>query len=486
MKKNKFNPLVSIIIPCYNGEKYLSETIASALNQTYKPIEVIFIDDCSKDRSLQIARTYKNKIKIMTCNKNSGPSYARNMGLKEARGEYIQFLDSDDIIREDKIEKQIEFFKDNPEYDLVFSEVTSFSENIEENKPEIWREHKARNDYLEAFLIVCIMSPHSPLIKKITLDNIKGFKTEFIGVEDWDLWIRLCLRDVKIKFMPGILAFYRNHPASLSSKNILLHRRREKELLLKFVDYLYEIKNINPRYWHILSYSLARESLHLAELKDIKSAIELFNISNKIRPEITYDIDNISVSDNGTSLSTLYLHLFARALILNVHYAEDLNSISKLYYKYRSEPLTPGEACSRADALFQEAIFYYRSNKTRLGDERYQDGLELVKFAQNSGEAGKFWRSYAIIQKEKNMLEKNPDIIKKAIEECPDSFNTILLLNEINMLDKYPDILARSIEDFPHSRKILSIRAKYNLKKGCVYKSLRDFLLLIFETFNRM
>lgn len=107
-------PLVSIIIPVYNAEKYLAETITSALAQTWPNIEVIVIDDGSVDNSLAIAKKFKaDNVRIFS-QENKGASAARNLGLKEAKGKYIQFLDADDMISQDKIAAQVETLEKEP------------------------------------------------------------------------------------------------------------------------------------------------------------------------------------------------------------------------------------------------------------------------------------------------------------------------------------------------------------------------------------
>ena len=101
------NPLVSVIIPVYNAEKYIAEAITSVINQTWPNIEIIIIDDGSTDRSLEIAKAFSGeKIKVYT-QPNQGATVARNYGLKESRGDYIQFLDADDLLSSDKIEGQV-------------------------------------------------------------------------------------------------------------------------------------------------------------------------------------------------------------------------------------------------------------------------------------------------------------------------------------------------------------------------------------------
>ena len=105
-----FNPLVSIVIPVYNGTNYVAEAIESALNQTYKNIEIIVVNDGSKDKTENIAKSYGDKIRYYYKD-NGGVASALNLGIKEAKGEYISWLSHDDIYYPNKIERQIEELK---------------------------------------------------------------------------------------------------------------------------------------------------------------------------------------------------------------------------------------------------------------------------------------------------------------------------------------------------------------------------------------
>lgn len=112
-------PLVSIITPIYNAEKYLDETILSVINQSYKNWELILIDDCSVDKSYEIIKKYlKNdkRIKYLKNNKNIGPALTRNKGINNSNGEYIAFLDSDDFWKKSKLKNQIDFMRKNKLY----------------------------------------------------------------------------------------------------------------------------------------------------------------------------------------------------------------------------------------------------------------------------------------------------------------------------------------------------------------------------------
>lgn len=107
-------PLVSMIIPVYNAKKYIAETLRSALNQTWPNIEIILIDDGSTDQTIRIARQFEDERLTIFTQENLGAGKARNRGLREAKGEYIQFLDADDLLSPNKITDQIKLLLSNP------------------------------------------------------------------------------------------------------------------------------------------------------------------------------------------------------------------------------------------------------------------------------------------------------------------------------------------------------------------------------------
>jgi glycosyltransferase involved in cell wall biosynthesis len=110
------NPLVSVIIPAYKAEVFIAETLDSVKRQTYPAIEVFVVDDGSKDKTVAIARSYETGNLTVIEQKNSGACVARNRGLSMSRGKYVQFLDADDVLSPDKIEKQVEVLEKNPGY----------------------------------------------------------------------------------------------------------------------------------------------------------------------------------------------------------------------------------------------------------------------------------------------------------------------------------------------------------------------------------
>ena len=213
MKKN----LVSIITPMYNSEKYIRMTIESAINQTYNDWEMIIVDDCSSDNSPEIVSEYikyDSRIKYIRTDSNKGVSNARNIALKIAKGQFISFLDSDDIWNKDKLKKQVEFMKKN-------NSVISFTsyELINENNEKINKIINAPksvdyNTLLKGNVLGCL----TVMIDKSKLD----FEIKMSGVrhEDYVLWLSILKKGYIAHGINEVLAEYRKSMTSLSGNKI--------------------------------------------------------------------------------------------------------------------------------------------------------------------------------------------------------------------------------------------------------------------------
>jgi len=208
-------PLISIITPSYNSEKYISETIESVLAQTYKNWEMIIVDDVSSDDSLQIIEQYTQKdsrIKVIRSKQNMGPAHARNRAIKEAKGRYIAFLDSDDVWFPKKLEKQIQFLTEN---NLVIT--YSAYETMDENSKYI----NTRN--------IQTSITYNDMLKSNHIGNLTGiYDTDFFGKvymkecghEDYVLWLELLKQIESTKGLSEPLAKYRIMSKSLSSNKL--------------------------------------------------------------------------------------------------------------------------------------------------------------------------------------------------------------------------------------------------------------------------
>lgn len=185
--------LVSIIIPAYNAEKVVGEAIESALSQTYKDIEIIVIDDCSTDGTFAVLESYGEKdprVRAIKNEKNMGVSETRNRGVSLARGDYIAFLDSDDVWRESKLASQMKLAKENPDCPIIYTGVSHM--NAEGEMYGYVLSVPERVNYktlLKQNIIIC----SSVLAKKNVLLKYPFRHDEMH--EDFAVWLQI-LRDV--------------------------------------------------------------------------------------------------------------------------------------------------------------------------------------------------------------------------------------------------------------------------------------------------
>lgn len=207
------NALVSVIIPTFNSEKYISDTIVSVQNQTYQNWEIILVDDASTDQTQTIITTFltDKRIQFYPLKKNSGTGVTRNFGVSKAVGKYISFLDADDLWKPEKLEKQIDFLKKN---NLPFT--FSFYDCIDEQGNLLNRRIEAPRNLSYRQLFFCNYVGNLTGIydveyfRKISISNIRKR-------QDWMHWLTI-LKNIKTaKVVPESLALYRIRDNSLST-----------------------------------------------------------------------------------------------------------------------------------------------------------------------------------------------------------------------------------------------------------------------------
>ena len=188
--------MISIIIPNYNKSQFVAETINSVKKQTYNNWEAIIIDDCSSDNSLDIIEKLianDNKFRLKVNFSNKGANYSRNLGIKEAKGDFIIFLDSDDILSKDCLKNRIEFFIERSNIDFAVFCMGSFNEVIGDNT-FLW--NKFEGNLVKRFLSHDLpWAIPSLLWKKSSLEMLKGFDESFKRYQDVELHIRAMLDD---------------------------------------------------------------------------------------------------------------------------------------------------------------------------------------------------------------------------------------------------------------------------------------------------
>jgi glycosyltransferase involved in cell wall biosynthesis len=177
-------PLVSVVIPCFNSERWLNETLDSVFSQTYSNIEVIVVDDGSVDNTKNIVLNY-NKQMTYVYQQNKGPAVARNIGIKKANGEYIAFLDSDDLWEENKLSKQVSYLEKNKDISLVFSNVKVINSDGTYLYTRYKKVSKEKEKLIKAFFMGEIgMNTPTIVARKTALDSIGGFDESLPMRED--------------------------------------------------------------------------------------------------------------------------------------------------------------------------------------------------------------------------------------------------------------------------------------------------------------
>jgi glycosyltransferase involved in cell wall biosynthesis len=212
------NSLVSVIIPCYNNEKWIAEAIDSALSQTYTSIEVIVIDDGSTDKSLEIIKSYGDRIKWET-GVNKGQSAARNRGFNLSSGKYIQWLDADDYLLPDKLENQV-YFLEKSDSDIVYGD-WKYQHHLKNGGIKFSKviTPGERQNILDALLGGFPLTIMNCLTKRELVVRLDGYDENFRAVEDIELWIRAAILGAKFRYEPGCYSVYRVHDINSNSRS---------------------------------------------------------------------------------------------------------------------------------------------------------------------------------------------------------------------------------------------------------------------------
>lgn len=222
-------PTVSVIIPAYNAEQFIADTVQSVLDQTFQDFEIIVVDDGSKDGTVAALGAFGDRIQVH-CQSNAGVAKARNNGVRLARGTWIAFLDADDLWLPTKLEKQ-----------LALSGVPmSYTDRLNIGQrgdlPDVQstvRPMHSGDIFLPLLLEGNFITNTSVLIRRDLFQELGGFYTGLNGTEDWDLWIRVAERN-PVGFIPEQLVKYRFHNGGISNNYARMNRDRMEVLTRAF------------------------------------------------------------------------------------------------------------------------------------------------------------------------------------------------------------------------------------------------------------
>jgi glycosyltransferase involved in cell wall biosynthesis len=241
-------PLISVIIPAFNSAKTIKRTIDSVLVQTLTDFELIIINDASTDNTLDIISQYQDPRLQILSYPHGGGNISRNRGLKHALGEYVSFLDADDMWESDKLESQLKVLQQNTEVAIAYS----WTDYINEEDNVILKgSHTTANGNIYEKLLVhnFLENGSNPLIRKTSIVELGGFDETLTAGQDWDMWLRLAQKHHFI-CIPKVHILYRVSTNSLSN-----NLDRQEQACLKVLEKA--LQSSPPSLHHLRTQSLA-------------------------------------------------------------------------------------------------------------------------------------------------------------------------------------------------------------------------------------
>jgi glycosyltransferase involved in cell wall biosynthesis len=215
-------PLVSVVIPSYNRAQYIAETIESVLAQTYPNIEVIVIDDGSTDDTAKVVERFAHQIRYVI-QENSERGASRNHGLRLATGEYIAFLDSDDLWLPRMAEQCVDYLEARPDVGVVYADAMQIDDRG--NELRVLRVRGPSGQVTDSLLERTFIFMAAHLVRTSAVREIGGFceDRQLSGSEDWEMWVRLSLR-TRFAYLPNIVGKVRTHPGNTMSDAAAMRR----------------------------------------------------------------------------------------------------------------------------------------------------------------------------------------------------------------------------------------------------------------------
>jgi len=217
---NSGPPGVSVVITCYNGHKWIADAVDSALAQSYRPLEIVVVDDGSSDGSRDLLRRYEAhaEIKLLLHPRNRGIPATKNTAVAQCGGRYVAMLEQDDVWHADKIARQVEVMEADPSCGMVFAEALVLGPDGREyvrRHPPVGIPDATEARVTMFFLRNPVISMSSVMLRRAVLEELGGFDERYAGGDDYDLFLRLVGRH-RVAFIAEPLLRYRWHEASYS------------------------------------------------------------------------------------------------------------------------------------------------------------------------------------------------------------------------------------------------------------------------------
>ena len=256
------NPLVSVIIPAYNAVGFIKETIDSALDQTYGNKEIIVVDDGSSDGTYDfVLRCFGDRIRVLKQN-NSGPSAARNAGIKVSKGNFIAFLDADDLWLPEKIESQVAMMVKYPEVGMLCGNMVDFDQDGQDVISHFEKHNLSESYFGDPVFVIDpfrkilpknFVSTPTVMVRRSVLNQVGLFDPGFRFSEDYLLWLRFA-RAVKVAYQTEVMTLRRKHASNLTNDvgmHVFVRPRVLRKIEEEHGDILRKSAiDLSPRYSH--------------------------------------------------------------------------------------------------------------------------------------------------------------------------------------------------------------------------------------------
>ena len=279
-------PTISIIIPTYNAEDTILKTVESVQQQTFSDIEIILINDGSTDRTLELLQNIKDKRLKVFSYENGGLSVARNRGIFHATGEFISFIDADDLWTPDKLELQLAALQQHSEAGVAYSWTTSFIDGREESifpyKPVFF----AGNVYDKLLVNNIISNGSNILVRKQAIESAGEFDPTFKSCEDWDFYIRLAAK-WHFVLVPKHQIFYRQSSNAMTSKVEVMEQEALRVIARAYQSAPPEYQFLqNQSLAWIYEYSTQQYLKHSTDITGVRKASQKFWTAIRWYPQI--------------------------------------------------------------------------------------------------------------------------------------------------------------------------------------------------------
>ncbi len=307
-------PIVSIVMCAFNAARYIRETIDSVLAQTFTDFELIIVNDGSSDQTVEIVHSYSDARIVLLEQQNAGPAAARNTALKQASGNYLAILDSDDLWLSHYLETMLGIFKTDSNIDFVYPNAELFGTPSWNGKRFMDRDPSSLPVTLDKLISRECNVFISSVFKREIIDQVGGFDISLRGSEDLDLWLRICQAGYNFTFTTEVLAKYRKRDDSLSSGSENFYQNvvaamtklkanptlttRQKELADCYIKRV-EAEDYEARYrrkFAARNFQAAASDLRevIARQPSLKRRILAFGL--ELFPEILFKVANLKTS----------------------------------------------------------------------------------------------------------------------------------------------------------------------------------------------